>query len=200
MGTDAVASGAGRRMASVAQRKRRGGGWTIAAKMDWWRRRLVQKSRNAHFTKPRNRENVMLTRRTFTGVVSCAICAVASEFLATEAEAQAAPPAATAGVTRKILSHSDGPAAGYETLLVEATIEAGVAVGRHTHPGIESAYVLEGGFELPIQGQPTRIIKAGDAFQIPPETPHAGGKPGNAKSRILITYVVQKGKPLASPA
>src|SRR3989442_132551 len=44
----------------------------------------------------------------------------------------------------------------------EATIEAGVAVGRHTHPGIESAYVLEGGFELPIQGQPTRTIKAGD--------------------------------------
>ena len=94
----------------------------------------------------------------------------------------------------------DGPAPGYVTLLVEATIEAAVAVGRHTHPGIESAYVLEGGFELPIEGQPTRTIKAGDAFQIPPETPHAGGKPGDAKSRILITYVVEKGKPLASPA
>ncbi len=94
----------------------------------------------------------------------------------------------------------DGPAPGYVTLLVEATIEAAVAVGRHTHPGIESAYVLEGGFELPIQGQPTRTIKAGDAFQIPPETPHAGGKPGGAKSRLLITYVVDKGKPLASPA
>ena len=46
----------------------------------------------------------------------------------------------------------------------------------------------------------TRTLKAGDGFQIPPETPHAGGKPGNAKSRVLITYVVQKGKPLASPA
>jgi quercetin dioxygenase-like cupin family protein len=86
------------------------------------------------------------------------------------------------------------------TLLVEATIEAGVTVGRHTHPGIESAYVLEGGFELPIQGQPTRTLKAGDAFQIPAETPHAGGKPGDAKTRVLITYVVEKGKPLASPA
>jgi quercetin dioxygenase-like cupin family protein len=89
---------------------------------------------------------------------------------------------------------------GYTTVLVEATIDAGVKVGRHTHPGIESAYVLEGGFELPIQGQPTKTIKAGDAFQIPPETPHAGGAPGSAKSRILITYVVEKGKPLASPA
>ncbi len=142
----------------------------------------------------------MLTRRAFTGVVSCAICAMAAEFMAGEAAAQATPPAATSGVTRKILSQTDCPAPGYETLLVEATIEAGVAVARHTHPGIESAFVLEGGFELPVAGQPTRTLKPGNGFQIPPETPHAGGKPGDAKTRVLITYVVQKGKPLASPA
>ena len=141
----------------------------------------------------------MLTRRGFAGFASCAICGI-TEFIATEASAQAAQPAATAGVTRKILSQTDGPAPGYVTLLVEATIEAGVPVARHTHPGIESAYVLEGGLELPIQGQPTRTIKAGDGFQIPPETPHAGGKPSDAKTRVLITYVVEKGKPLASPA
>jgi quercetin dioxygenase-like cupin family protein len=138
----------------------------------------------------------MLTRR---GFASCALCAITG-FVATDASAQGAPPAATGGVTRKILSKTDGPAPGYETVLVEATIEPGVAVGRHTHPGIESAYVLEGGIELPIQGQETRMLKAGDGFQIPPETPHAGGKPGTAKTRVLITYVVQKGKPLASPA
>ena len=138
----------------------------------------------------------MLTRR---GFASCALCAITG-FVATEASAQGAPPAAAGGVTRKILSQTDGPAAGYETILVEATIEPGVAVGRHTHPGIESAYVLEGGFELPVQGQATRTLKPGDAFQIPPETPHAGGAAGTAKTRVLITYVVQKGKPLASPA
>ena len=141
----------------------------------------------------------MLTRREFAGVASCAICGI-TEFIATGAWAQGVPPAAAAGVTRKILSQTDGPVPGYTTLLVEATIEPGVTVGRHTHPGIESSYVMEGGFELPIQGQPTRIIKTGDSFQIPAETPHAGGKPGAAKSRILITYVVEKGKPLASPA
>ena len=141
----------------------------------------------------------MLTRRGFAGFASCALCGIA-EFVAAEASAQGAPPAASAGVTRKILSQTDGPAPGYTTVLVEATIEAGVKVGRHTHPGVESAYVLEGGFELPVQGQPTKTLKAGDAFQIPPETPHAGGAPGSAKSRILITYVVEKGKPLASPA
>ena len=141
----------------------------------------------------------MLTRRGFAGFASCALCGI-TEFVATAASAQGAPPAATAGVTRKILSQTDGPMAGYEKLLVEATIEPGVTVARHTHPGIESAYYLEGGFELPVQGQQTRMMKAGDSIQIPPETPHAGGKPGDAKTRVLITYVVQKGKPLASPA
>ena len=140
----------------------------------------------------------MLTRRGFTGFASCALCAVTG-FIATEASAQGTPPAASGGVTRKIISKSDGPG-GYEILLVEAEIEAGVAVGRHTHPGVESAYVLEGGFELPIQGQDSKMLKAGDAFQVPANTPHAGGKAGTAKSRLIITYVVEKGKPLASPA
>ena len=141
----------------------------------------------------------MLTRRGFAGFASCALCAVTG-FVATEASAQGAPAAGTPGVTRKILSQTDGPTPGYVTLLVEAEIEAGVAVGRHTHPGIESAYVLEGGFELPIEGQPTRNLKPGDGFMVPPATPHAGGKPGTAKTRVLITYILEKGKPIASPA
>ena len=67
----------------------------------------------------------MLTRRGFAGFASCALCGIA-EFVATEASAQGAPPAAAAGVTRKILSQTDGPMTGYTTVLVEATIEAGV--------------------------------------------------------------------------
>jgi quercetin dioxygenase-like cupin family protein len=141
----------------------------------------------------------MLTRRGFAGFASCAICAVTG-FIATEASAQGAPPAAMSGVKRTTLSQMDGPMPGYVTINMEVEIDPGVTIARHTHPGIESSYVLEGGFELPVQGQPTRMLKAGDGFQIPPETPHAGGKPGDKKSRLAITYVVEKGKPLASPA
>jgi quercetin dioxygenase-like cupin family protein len=142
----------------------------------------------------------MLTRRQFAGVASCALCGI-TDLIAAEALGQTTAPATTTpGVTRKILSQMDGPVPGYVTVLVEAIIEPGVAVARHTHPGIESAFVLEGGLELPIQGQETRTIKVGDGFQIPPETPHAGGKPPDAKTRILVTYVVEKGKPIASPA
>jgi len=142
----------------------------------------------------------MLTRRGFTGFASCAICTVTG-FIATDASAAEGAPAAPPGLTRKILSQMDGPAPGYVTIVAEVEIEPGIVAARHTHPGIESIYVLEaGGGDLPIQGQPTRMLKPGDAVQIPAETPHAGGKPGDKKTKLLITYVVEKGKPLASPA
>jgi quercetin dioxygenase-like cupin family protein len=141
----------------------------------------------------------MLTRRDFAGIASCALCAVTG-FIATEASAQGTPPATTPGVTRKILSQTDGPVPGYVTIIVEAEIEAGVTVARHTHPGIESAYIVEGGLDLPIEGQPIRTLKPGDGFVVPPNTPHAGGKNGDRKTKIPSTYVVEKGKPLASPA
>ena len=142
----------------------------------------------------------MLTRRGFAGFASCAICAVTG-FVASDASAaEGASPPVTPGLTRKMLSQMDGPMPGYVTLNMEVEIEAGTVVPRHTHPGIESSYVLEGSFELPVQGQATRTLKAGDGFQIPPETPHAGGKPGDKTTRLAITYVVEKGKPLVSPA
>ena len=123
----------------------------------------------------------MLTRRGFTGFASCALCAITG-FIATDASAQGAP-APSGGVKRKILSKTDGPAAGYETLLVEAEIEAGSWSAAHA-PGDRVGLYLEGGFELPIQGKETRMLKAGDGFQVPPNTPHAGGKAGTAKTRF----------------
>ena len=71
---------------------------------------------------------------------------------------------------------------------------------KHTHPGIESGYVVSGGIDLPIQGLPTRTLKPGDGFQVPVATPHAGAKNGTVKTVVVSTYVVEKGKPLASPA
>ncbi|HEY6259647.1 MAG TPA: cupin domain-containing protein [Xanthobacteraceae bacterium] len=141
----------------------------------------------------------MLTRRGFAGFATCAICA-ATGFVATDASAQGAPPAATGGLTRKVLSQSDGPAPGYVTILMQVEVEPDVLVARHKHPGIESGYVVEGEIELPIQGQPTRTLKPGDSFQVPVDTPHAGSKNGGKKTVIISTFVVEKDKPLASPA
>ncbi|MGO9359555.1 MAG: cupin domain-containing protein [Xanthobacteraceae bacterium] len=140
----------------------------------------------------------MLTRRGFASIASCALCALTG-FVATDASAQNAPPATTPGVKRKILSQIDGPVPGYVTITVEAEIDPGTTVARHTHPGIEAAYVLEGELNLEVEGQPVHTYKAGDAIQVPPVTPH-GGKNGDKKTRITSTYIIEKGKPLASPA
>jgi len=137
----------------------------------------------------------MLTRRGFSGVAGCAICSLAG-FSATEAFAQASAPTTANGVTRQILSRTDGPTAGYETIIMDVKLDKGAAVARHTHPGIESTYVMEGNLEVPVEGRETKVYKAGEAFQIPPETPHAGGKPPAENVHIMINYIVEKGKPL----
>ena len=95
----------------------------------------------------------MLTRRDFAGIASCALCAVTG-FIATDASAQTTAPATTPGVTRKVLSQTDGPTPGYVTIIVEAEIEPGVTVARHTHPGIEFRLcnVIEGGLTCRSKG------------------------------------------------
>jgi quercetin dioxygenase-like cupin family protein len=142
----------------------------------------------------------MLTRRGFAGVATCWICATPVGFMAADASAQGAPPAQTTGLKRKILGQMDGPTPGYVTVTAEVEIEPGVMVGRHTHPGIEAGYVVEGNIDLPVEGRPTVSLKPGDGFQIPPNTPHAGVKNGPKMTKITSTYIVEKGKPLASPA
>jgi quercetin dioxygenase-like cupin family protein len=134
----------------------------------------------------------MLSRRRFS---ACAICAAVGGFVATEAAAQGQPQ----GLTRKVLSERDLPDSKYKAVVVAAEIAAGFVVARHTHPGIENAYVLEGEAELSVDGQPDRKIQASDGFQIPPNTPH-GVRNGSKVTKLAITYVVEKDKPLASPA
>jgi quercetin dioxygenase-like cupin family protein len=135
----------------------------------------------------------MLSRRNFSACAICAIAGFAATGVITEAEAQAA------GLKRTILQKTELPDSKYVTVLVSVEIDPGTVVARHTHPGVESAYVLEGEAELSVQGQPARKIKAGDGFQIAPETPHSA-RNGDKPSKLLVTYVVDKDKPLASPA
>jgi quercetin dioxygenase-like cupin family protein len=135
----------------------------------------------------------MATRRVF---LNCALCAITG-LIATRVDAQT--PAATAGVTRKILQQVEGPTPGYITVIVEAEIAAGATVARHTHPGIESSYVLSGGGELIVDGEANRTLKPGDAFQIPVARPHSLVC-GATSMKVAGSYIVEKGKPLASPA
>lgn len=76
---------------------------------------------------------------------------------------------------------------------------AGGTVGRHTHPGAEAGYVLEGELELVIDGKPPVRLKAGESYQIPEGAVH-DAKAGDKPFKVLGVYVVKAGEPLAKPA
>lgn len=104
-----------------------------------------------------------------------------------------------AGIKRTPLQKIDFPE-GYTTVTGIAEIAPGGAAGRHTHPGIETGYVLEGEADLVIDGQPDLHLKAGDSYVIPAGVVHDAKVHGDKSLKVLGIYIVDKTKPLATPA
>lgn len=104
------------------------------------------------------------------------------------------------GFTRVVLQDQDLSVQGRHAVVARAEFIPGGAAGRHTHPGEELGYVVEGTLELLVDGQPPRTLKAGEVFFVPAGIVHDGKNVGSGKAVVLATYVVEKGKPVASPA
>jgi quercetin dioxygenase-like cupin family protein len=103
------------------------------------------------------------------------------------------------GIKRTPLQKIEFPE-GYMTVTGIAEVPAGGAAGRHSHPGIETGYVLEGETDLLIDGKPPLHLKAGDSYSIPTGAVHDAKVTGDKPLKVLGIYVVDKTKPLASPA
>ena len=116
-------------------------------------------------------------------------------------DAQQAPSATTQVQTikRTPLQKFDVPGTQYETVIGMAEIVPNVNIGRHSHPGPESGFMLEGEMVLIVDGQPPKTVKAGESYQVPPGAIH-DARSGPQGAKVIATYVVEKGKPLASPA
>ena len=104
--------------------------------------------------------------------------------------------AAMTGIKRTDLQRHDLSVPGREAVQVRVDLEPGVAFGRHTHPGEEIIYVLEGALEYDVDGKPPVTLKAGDVLFIPAGTIHAAKNVSGGTASELATYVVEKGKPL----
>ena len=104
------------------------------------------------------------------------------------------------GIKRTPVLKADVSAPNAEAVVMRVELEPGVKAGRHTHPGDEISYVLEGEGDLLIDGEPPRRVKAGDAFVIPAGKIHDAHNAGSGTMRLVGVYVVEKGKPLATPA
>jgi quercetin dioxygenase-like cupin family protein len=130
----------------------------------------------------------MISRRFFAG---CALCVAGLK--ATNVTAQ------TPGLVRTQLNRIEEPGDKLATVQMLVDIDANFYVPPHTHPGVETAYILEGGGVFQMRGAAERQVGPGDTFQVPSETTHAL-KAGPKKTKVLSIYVVDKSKPLASPS
>src|SRR5215218_6179892 len=102
------------------------------------------------------------------------------------------------GSRRTDLQRHDLGVPGREVVQVRVDFDPGYAFPRHTHPGEEIIYVLEGTLEYQVEGKPPVTLKAGDVLFIPAGTIHAARNVGSGNGAELATYIVEKGKPLLS--
>ena len=101
---------------------------------------------------------------------------------------------------RTIVQQVDISVPGREVVTAVGDFQPGATPGRHTHAGEEVGYVLDGTLLVEQDGKPSVTLKAGQAFLIPAGTIHNATNTGSTTARILATYIVDKGKPLATPA
>lgn len=100
------------------------------------------------------------------------------------------------GIKRTDLQKHDLSVPGYETVQAKIDFDAHSAFGKHSHPGEEVIYVLEGSLEYEVEGKGTVTLKAGEVLFIPAGIVHAARNNTNAKASELATYIVEKGKPV----
>jgi quercetin dioxygenase-like cupin family protein len=100
------------------------------------------------------------------------------------------------GIKRTDLQRHDLGVPGREVVQVRVELAPGVAFPKHTHPGEEIIYVLEGTWEYTVEGKPPVTLKAGEVLFIPAGTIHSAKNVGSGNGAELATYVVEKGKPL----
>jgi quercetin dioxygenase-like cupin family protein len=101
---------------------------------------------------------------------------------------------------RTVLQQFDLSAPGREAVQAMVEFPAGSETGRHTHPGEEISFVEAGPFVLEIDGEAPKTLKTGDAFMVPAGKIHNGHPASGGTAKVLATYVIEKGKPVTTPA
>jgi len=126
------------------------------------------------------------------------IAALAIIAFAAPAAAQQAP-VAPSPVQRTPIGKTEVPGSNYEVVTAIVTIQPGFKAGRHNHPGVVQAQVLEGEFMLQLDGEPEKVFKAGQSLEVPDKAIHNEGAVGSVPAKLIAVYVVEKGKPLVNP-
>jgi quercetin dioxygenase-like cupin family protein len=105
-------------------------------------------------------------------------------------------PAQRSEVRRTELQRYDLDAPGREVIQSRIDFDEGTTFGKHSHPGEEIIYVIEGLLEYQVEGKSTVTLKAGEVLFVPARTIHAAKNVGIGNAAELATYIAEKGKPL----
>jgi quercetin dioxygenase-like cupin family protein len=128
----------------------------------------------------------------FMAVAVLTVGSALALYIAQQAKAQAQAP----GITRTDLQRRDLSVPGREVVQVRVAFAPGVVAPRHSHPGEEIVYKVEGSLEYRLDGKPPATLKAGEVLFIPAGTIHEVRNVGSGNAAELATYIVEKGKPL----
>lgn len=101
-------------------------------------------------------------------------------------------------LTRTEVQRGSSSIPGREIVQVLTEIPVGVESGWHTHPGEEVGYIVAGTVQMEVADGDTLLLHAGDGFLIPPRTAHNARDLGPGTGRMLSTYIVEIGQPLAT--
>jgi quercetin dioxygenase-like cupin family protein len=101
---------------------------------------------------------------------------------------------------RTVLQKLDVGITGREASLVVVEFAPGASEVPHTHPGEYIAYVLDGAFEFEVAGKPKATYRTGDSFFVEDGRVHLGRNVAQGPTKLLITFILEKGKPASSPA
>jgi quercetin dioxygenase-like cupin family protein len=115
--------------------------------------------------------------------------------IAVGTSALSAQPARPPGTTRIDLQRHDLSIPGREVVQLRVDFAPGASFPRHTHPGEEIIYVIEGSLEYEVADKPI-TVNAGGVLFVPAGTVHAARNVGTVPAAELGTYIVEKGKPL----
>jgi quercetin dioxygenase-like cupin family protein len=137
-----------------------------------------------------------LLSRAAVGTMGIAVAGTASLLPSQSVAAPAGAAAQLPGIKRTDLMQYDLSVSGREVVQALVEIPPGAAAPRHSHPGEELVYVVEGLLEYQLDGRPPVTLKTGEVLFIPYGTIHAVKNVGSGNAAELATYFAEKGKPL----
>ena len=122
------------------------------------------------------------------------VAAILALIVAASAQAQTPP------ITRTTLQSIEAPASARSVQSFLVVVAPHATIARHTHPGVEVGYLVTGMATVSVAGQPDRAIAAGGSWAFQAGAPHSFVNTGDTPAELVVTYVVEAAKPLATPA